>query len=356
MNQRPSDAEMDRAMRESDASYDGVFYTCVKTTGIFCRPSCPARKPLARNVEFVSSIEQAVLLGYRPCKRCRPTASSGEPPDWVESLLGRIDETPGDRVSDTNLRSMGLDPARARRYFQRHYGMTFHAYQRARRMGLALGQLKKGDDALGMALDHGYESNSGFRDAFEKTFGTTPGRVRGVDCIVTTMIPSPIGPLMAGATAEGICLLEFADRRAIANQLVTLRRRVCDCVVPGDNEHLEQLRTELDEYFDGVRSDFAVSLVAPGTPFQEQVWKRLCAIPCGETMSYDGLARAIGRPGAQRAVGRANGDNRIAILIPCHRVVQKDGQLRGYGGGLWRKRFLLDQERSMTAGVFANAS
>jgi len=163
--------------------------------------------------------------------------------------------------------------------------------------------------------------------------------------MITVTFPSPVGPLVAAANDQGVCLLEFADRRSIERQMAVLRRRFDAALVPGTHRNLDQLRTELDEYFAGGRSRFDVPLVMRGTPFQESVWRRLLDIPYGTTMSYDGLARAIGRVGAQRAVGRANGDNRIAIVIPCHRVVQKDGKLRGYGGGLWRKQFLLDLER-----------
>ena len=222
--------------------------------------------------------------------------------------------------------------------------MTFQAYHRSRRMGLALEQLRRGCDPLTVGLDHGYESASGFRDAFERTFGMTPGRSEHVVCIKTMRIETPTGPLIAGATDDGVCLLEFADRRALQKQIATLRRRVSGAIVPGTNRHLKQLSAELAEYFAGRRAKFSVTLVAPGSDFQRCVWEKLAEIPFAETWSYERLAREIGRPGAQRAVGRANGDNRIAILIPCHRVVRNDGTLCGYGGGVWRKQFLLDLE------------
>ncbi len=141
-------------------------------------------------------------------------------------------------------------------------------------------------------------------------------------------------------------MLEFADRRAFKKQIETLKRRTGGAIVPGTCDHLEQLGRELEEYFGGGREEFSVPLTAPGTDFQRRVWSQLRRIPYGETTSYERLAEAMGRPGAQRAVGRANGDNRIAILIPCHRVVRSDGTLCGYGGGLWRKQFLLDLERA----------
>jgi AraC family transcriptional regulator of adaptative response/methylated-DNA-[protein]-cysteine methyltransferase len=153
--------------------------------------------------------------------------------------------------------------------------------------------------------------------------------------------------MIAGARDEGLCLLEFADRRGLAASLQALRRRGAALPVPGRNEHLELLARELAAYFEGRLRSFTVPLVAPGTPFQESVWRLLRRVPYGRRMSYGALARALGRPGASRAVGRANGDNRIAILIPCHRIVEGNGSLRGYGGGLWRKQFLLELERAV---------
>ena len=339
---------MKRAAFGRDASYDGVFFFCVKTTGIFCRPSCPARKPLERNIAFHPSVRDCLLDGYRPCKRCRPLATNGETPEWLSALVDRVEQAPAERVTDTDLRTINVNPHRARRYFTQHFGMTFQGYHRARRMGLALAQLQRGCDPLSVAYDHGFDSQSGFRDAFERTFGTTPGKSVGIESIQTTRLESPVGPLVAGATSAGVCLLEFADRRALEAQVTTLRKRLGGTIVPGTNKHLAQLATELDEYFKADRQQFTVPLVTPGTSFQQQVWNELRRIPYGETRSYEQMARNIDRSGAQRAVGRANGDNRIAIIIPCHRVIRSDGALSGYGGGVWRKQFLLGHERGTT--------
>ena len=341
----PNSAEMRRATLERDKTYDGVFFVCVRSTRIFCRPSCPARKPLAKNVHYRSSVRGCLLDGFRPCRRCRPLAVNGQAPEWLGSVIATIEKDPCSRITDEGLRQIGVDPHRARRYFTRNFDMTFQAYQRTRRMGLALESLRRGHDPLRVGLDHGFESSSGFRDAFERTFGKTPGASEKITCVKTMRIETPIGPLVGGATDDGVCLLEFADRRAFQKQIETLRRRIGP-VVPGHNRHLETLERQLQEYFRGERKEFAVPLVSPGSEFQESVWNALREIPYGKTWSYDQLARHIGRAGAQRAVGKANGDNRIAILIPCHRVVRNDGTLCGYGGGLWRKQRLLDLEKS----------
>lgn len=336
---------MERAYLRRDASYDGIFFVAVRTTGVFCRPSCPARKPRPANVEYFDSSHAALCAGYRPCKRCRPLHTDGRPPQWVERLLQQADAAPTARVRDTDVRHLGIDPARARRYFKRHFGMTFQAYNRARRMGTALREIRRGANLTRVGLDHGFASNSGFRDAFERTFGQPPGQARGSDCLTTQMIESPLGPLLACATSEAVCLLEYTDRRALETQVKALRKRFGCAIVPGTNPVLARLSDELAEYFAGQRRKFTVPVAYPGTPFQQAVWRELMRIPYGANISYEELARRVKRPGAQRAVGLANGKNRIAILIPCHRVVNKNGQLGGYGGGLWRKQKLLDIER-----------
>jgi AraC family transcriptional regulator of adaptative response/methylated-DNA-[protein]-cysteine methyltransferase len=153
--------------------------------------------------------------------------------------------------------------------------------------------------------------------------------------------------MIAGATDRGVCLLEFTDRRMLEHQIETLGRRFKAALAPGSHPYLSRLTSELAEYFSGTRRAFTVPVHAPGTPFEMQVWQALQDIPYGETRSYEDVARAIGSPKAVRAVGRANGLNRVAIVIPCHRVVNKSGELGGYGGGLWRKRRLLHLERSL---------
>jgi AraC family transcriptional regulator of adaptative response/methylated-DNA-[protein]-cysteine methyltransferase len=343
-SQLPPVAEMEAAFRRRDASYDGVFYVGVKTTGVFCRPTCPARKPLARNVEYFGSVKEALFAGFRPCKRCRPLEIPGAHPAWAAELIARVEREPEKRIRERDLRTLGVTSERARRYFQQRYGMTFHAFARGYRLRRAFEELRRGVDLDEVAMSHGFESHSGFRDAFGRVLGQAPGRSRSMDCVTLSWLESPLGPLVAGATDRGVCLLEFSDRRMLEAQLESVRRRL-GTVLPGSHPLLEQLRTELAGYFAGERREFTVPLVYPGTPFQVKVWDALRQIPYGETRSYETLAWSVGAPGAQRAVGHANGLNRLAILIPCHRVVNKSGALGGYGGGLWRKRLLLDLER-----------
>lgn len=345
MNALPPTDVMKRAFYARERSFDGIFFTGVTTTSIFCRPSCPARKPLEQNIVFFASPRDALFAGFRPCRRCRPL-EQGDSPAWVQRVLEAVDRNPHERLRDGDIRRMGVEPARLRRWFLSRYGMTFHAYARALRLGDALRRIRSGEPIDDVAVASGWDSHSGFREAFGRFFGDSPGRSLSQEPIVATMIDSPLGPLVAAAVDEGICLLEFSDRRMLEKQMKTLRRHFARPVTPGNHPHLDRLRDELARYFSGSRVAFTTPIAAPGTEFQRKVWDAVRVIPPGETRSYAEIAQAIGAESATRAVGTANGMNRIAILIPCHRVVTSDGRFGGYGGGVWRKRRLLELEAS----------
>jgi AraC family transcriptional regulator of adaptative response/methylated-DNA-[protein]-cysteine methyltransferase len=333
-----------QAFLSRDASFDGIFVTAVHTTGIFCRPTCTAKKPRPENVTFFGSSNEALLSGYRPCKRCRPLEVSGEPPEWLQPLLSEVEEDPTRRWTDRDLRARGWSPERVRRWFQRNHGMTFQAYSRARRLGSALGQMKDGSAVSRAAFESGYDSLSGFQEAFKLFFGAPPSVTAGATIIRVDRIPTPLGPMLVGATEDVVLLLEFVDRRMLPNQIKRIRKRTRGVFVPGKNDLVDRVSRQLAEYFDGTRRHFELPLGPVGTDFQQATWAGLVRIPFGETRSYAELATDIGRPSAVRAVGKANGDNALAIVIPCHRVVGADGKLVGYGGGLWRKRRLLELE------------
>ena len=338
---------MERAYQRSDASYDGVFYLGVRTTGIFCRPSCPARKPKPENVEFFAMPKEALFAGYRPCLRCRPLEGDEAPP-WVARLLQRVERRPDTRIRERDLRTMGVEPARVRRYFSTRYGLTFQAYCRARRLAQAFERIRHGGSVDDAVFDTGYESHSGFREAFQKTFGLTPRRTAEGDCIRLAWLDTPMGPMVAGATDGGICLLEFTDRRMLEHQFVMLKRRFKAGLAPGRHPHLTTLRRELGEYFAGKRQVFDVPVEMRGTPFEMKVWRGASA----DSLRRDALVCRHGaasrQPRCGSSRGTANGLNAIAIVVPCHRVVNKNGDLGGYGGGLWRKRRLLHLEAAST--------
>jgi len=337
---------MYRALVERDRSFEGLFFACVRTTGILCRPTCSARKPKPENVEYASTIQDALHRGYRPCRICDPLSSSVSAPNWLAPLVDEMLRNPDIRLRDEDLRQRGLDPVQVRRTFKRSFGMTFQAYQRACRLGTAMRALHDGASTLEAGLDAGFESDSGFREAFARVFGETPGGARDTELLTAAWIETPLGPMLAIAGNHGLELLEFVDRRALETELRELRRTLGSAIVPGDHPVLRQTRQELSEYFDGTRREFTMPLNQHGSKFQLQAWQALCRIPYGKTRSYSDMAREVGSPAAVRAIGRVNGQNRIAIIVPCHRVIRSDGSLCGYGGGRWRKQWLLEHEQN----------
>ncbi len=339
---------MYRALLDRDPTFEGIFFAGVRTTGIFCRPTCPAKKPKVENVEFFPSVQDALCAGYRPCSRCHPLEKEPGAPEIVTKLSDTVERYPDRKITDGELRNMGIDPSTARRQFLRYYGMTFHAYCRSRRIGQALHDIRNGESVIGAQIETGFESASGFWEAFKNVFGTPPSRSESVNCLMAKWIDTPLGAMVALGNSHGIHLLEFVDRRTLEKEISELRKHIRSVVVPGTNAHLEKLSEELRRYFDGTSLKFTVPLIMAGSPFEKDIWMLLRTIPPGETRSYAEMARELGRPTASRAVGRANGRNPLALVIPCHRVIRADGTLCGYGGGVWRKQWLLEHERRIT--------
>ncbi len=340
-----TDSIMYAALVDKDVSYEGSFIAAVKTTGIFCRPTCTARKPKKENVEFFKTSKEAILNGYRPCKVCSPLEMLNETPDYIKSILREISADPSQKFKDWHLRLKGIEPATIRRWFLKNHGITFHAYQRMFRINSAFKKIRNGEAVTATAFDTGYESLSGFTDSFKSIFGVSPSNSKLTQVIDITRLETPLGTMFACAVEQGICLLEFTDRRMLETELKQLSKILNATIIQGTNKHFEVLQLQLQEYFQGKRKEFSLPLFSPGSNFQQAVWAELQSIPYGATRSYKQQATALLSPQAVRAVANANGMNRISILIPCHRVIGDDGHLTGYGGGLWRKKWLIDLEK-----------
>jgi len=331
-------ARMWRAFVERDPDFDGLFLAAVHSTRIFCRPTCPARRPKRENVEFFARADEAQRAGFRACKRCHPLDDA---PALVRRLLALVERSGDRRIGEKELARLGIEPSTARRQFQRHFGQSFQAWQRAQRLGAGLATIQNGARVIEAQVASGFESASGFRAAIERHFGTSPSRANGLRVLTTRWVESPLGTLLLAADEQGLRLLEFAVEQRLRREIAEL-----DAVlVPGRSASLDAAERQLAEYFAGRRTRFELALAPVGTEFERRVWSELGRIPFGETRSYAQIAERIGRAGAQRAVGTANGRNRLAIVIPCHRVIRGDGELSGYGGGVARKRWLLDHER-----------
>ena len=336
---------MYEAALKKDASFEGIFFMAVKTTGIFCRPSCTARKPKKENVEFFKSTKDAIQSGYRPCKVCNPMQNPDMTPDYINQIIKELSEDPSRKFKDYDLLQRGIEPNKIRRWFLKNHGITFQAYQRMFRINAAFKKMQDGRSVTETAFDSGFESLSGFGESFKNIFGVSPKQSKGQTVIDLKRIETPLGTMIICAAKEGICLLEFTNRKMLETELKDLAKRLNAVIVQGHNPHIEKAEKQLAEYFEGKRKEFDMPLFTPGTEFQNKVWKQLQTIPYGKTRSYKEQAIAVGNADAVRAVATANGMNRIAIIIPCHRVIGSDGNLTGYAGGLWRKKYLLELEK-----------
>ena len=226
--------------------------------------------------------------------------------------------------------------------------MSFQAFQRMLRINKAFSEIVTGEKVTASAFDSGYNSLSGFNERFRSVIGMAPKEAKDKSIITITRFTTPLGPMYACATRQGLCLLEFTNRRMLEREFDDLKKRLNAVILPGKNEHLDQVEQEISAYFDGLRKTFSVSVHAPGTDFQKRVWEALRKVPYGETRTYKQLAITMGMPGSVRAVAGANGANRIAIIIPCHRIIGGDGQLTGYGGGIPRKKWMIEFEKKIT--------
>jgi len=270
----------------------------------------------------------------------------GETPDYVNAIIKELHQNPYIRIKDQDLRHRSIEPTQIRRWFKKHHNLTFHTYQRMLRINSAFNSIQKGETITNSAFDSGFESLSGFNESYRSIFGEPPTRTNKKSVLNIVRFTTPIGPMFALASSQGVCLLEFTDRRMLETEFKDLCKRLNAVILPGKNPYLDQVQSEIFEYFSRKRKTFTVSLHTPGTDFQKSVWIILREIPYGKTRSYKQQAIALGNSKAVRAVASANGHNRISIIIPCHRVIGSDGSLTGYGGGLHRKKWLIDFEKA----------
>lgn len=333
------------AFMRRDRSWDGRVIGAVRTTGIYCKPSCPAKRPKREHVEFFASGEEARAAGFRACLRCKPD-EVGRDREAVASavrLIEQAEEAPS--LADL-AEAVGYAPHHFQRLFKRDLGVSPAEYARALRNRRTEQALKDNGRVTDAVYDAGYQSPSGFYSDAKERLGMTPSAWRDGgrgETIRWTMFDSPLGQMLIAATSKGICRLTFDDSED------SLRRLFPNASVVKDEGGLREL-------VEGALVAIERPLAAPdlpidvaGTAFQEAVWRELRKIPPGETRSYAEIAAAIGQPKAVRAVGTANGDNHVAVLIPCHRVIRSDGSLGGYAGGLERKRRLLAAEGGAAA-------
>lgn len=339
-----TDDDMYDIFARKDAAYDPLFFMGVKTTGIFCRPGCPARLPKRENCTFHEGAQQALEAGYRACKRCHPMQLPGEASALIKKLINLVEQDPERRWSEGDLKAEGVDPSTARRQFKSRFDMTFTAYARSRRLAQSEAALRGGEKVIEAQLSAGYESASGFRTAFAKTFGSAPKNAKGAALFID-WIDTPLGPMIAICDEHNLYMLEFAVRKHLHRQMERLSRKHKRAILPGRTLITDKIISELRAYFAGTLTRFETPLHMTGTEFQKSVWRALCEIPFGQTWSYSDLAVFVGNEKAVRAVASSNANNGLALIVPCHRVIAKGGGLGGYAGGLDKKTWLIDHER-----------
>lgn len=340
----PDDDTLYAALLDRDAAFDGRAYVGVTSTGVFCRLTCPARKPKRENCRFFDRIGTCIEAGYRACKRCHPMAPAAQADPLIARLLDALGKNPARRWGEADIAALGLDPSTVRRAFKRQFGLTFLEMARLSRLRTGARSLPEGGRVIDAQLEAGYDSPAAFRRAFSNWLGLPPGRFAKDALLQADWIDTKLGVMIAVSDAHALHLLEFTERRALPAELKRLYAHTKGSLGFGRFAPTDRIEAEMDAFLNLRRDYFETPLAPLGTPFNRAVWRALRAIPAGETRSYSDVARAIGRPDATRAVARANGANPIAIVIPCHRVLGADGALTGYGGGLWRKQALIELE------------
>lgn len=339
---RPDPLSAWAAFAARDRGSDGSFVGAVRTTGIYCKPSCPARHARQEHVEFFQTAEEARAAGYRACLRCRPD-DVGRDRAAVAEAVRLIEEGEGPPRLSELAAAVGYAPHHFQRLFTRDMGVSPAAYGRALRSRRAERHLEQEKPVTDAIYDAGYSAPSRFYADARDRLGMTPSAWRDGgrgETIRFTVADSPLGPLLVAATAAGICRLTFDEDES------ALRRRFPNAHIVADDGTIAPWVEAALAAVQRPAASHDLPLDVRGTAFQEAVWRELRRIPAGETRSYADIAAAVGKPGATRAVGTANGSNPVAVLVPCHRVIRSDGSLGGYAGGINRKRKLLDAERA----------
>lgn len=336
-----------------DRAWDGKLFYAVRTTGIYCRPSCPSRRPKRENAEFFVSSEQAERAGYRACHRCHPRAESGTPTEHrLRLAMDFLHEHTHESITLKELgKAVGLSPFHLQRAFKAAVGLSPRAYLDARRLELMKHSLRQGDDVGRAVWRAGYGSMRGAYESAANGMGMTPGQYRkgGRGVVIRYAVEeSSFGYVVVGWTDRGICAVLLGDSGEDVVGALTAEFPEAD-LVAADPRTAVCIRPVLD-YLEGRHPGLVVPIDAQGTNFQLRVWHALQQIPIGEVRSYKEIAEAIDAPRSARAVAAACGANKIALVVPCHRVVGSDGSLRGFRWGTERKQRLLNHEERMKKG------
>lgn len=345
------------AVLSRDSSFDGRFVYAVRSTGVYCRPTCPSRRPRQSQAVFFTVPEDASRAGYRPCRRCRPDMPDGDA-ELVRRACEYIDECIGDRNSVPSLTELtdavGVGASRLLRVFKRETGLSPAQYARGKRLGRFKAEVRAGSSVSNAMYDAGYGSSSRLYENAAEQLGMTPASYRkgGAGAVIRYIVTeSELGGLLVAGTSTGVCAVKLGDDHDVLIAELAEEfpaAEISRVEFTGHEPEPGGLRSwtgAILEYLEGRRLDIELPLDVLATAFQWRVWRRLQAIPAGETRTYHQLAEELEKPTASRAVGRACATNPVAPIVPCHRAIRKDGGLAGYRWGLHRKEALLEMER-----------
>jgi len=333
-----------RAVENRAVSHDGRFVFAVRTTGIYCRPSCPARRPHRENVEFFDDPVDAKVAGYRACLRCAPDVSAGEVTEWVNTICHRLGESRDIPTLAQLAAWIGLSPSYVQRAFTREIGVSPRQYAVALRSRRLREGLRQADTVTAAIYDSGFNSSSAAYGRASSDLGMTPRRWRDGgrgEQITFTVIETDLGDVIIAATHKGLVAVHFGEREQLINDV---RLEFPHAELHQDDDLLVTQANEVLRRILGEHDVMPLPLDIAATAFQARVWRELQAIPAGSTSTYSDVARAIDAPSAVRAVARACATNPVALVIPCHRVVRSDGSLAGYRWGIERKVALISRE------------
>ncbi|MGH2561672.1 MAG: bifunctional DNA-binding transcriptional regulator/O6-methylguanine-DNA methyltransferase Ada [Thermomicrobiales bacterium] len=342
--------QMWQAVLDRDRALDGQWYFGVRTTGIYCRPSCPSRRPKRENVVFLRSQEEAARAGFRPCRRCKPDEVDAQA-DFVARASRYIDEHVDEAITLEALSgAVGVSPHHLHRTFRRIVGITPRQYADARRLATVKNGLRERDDVTSALYEAGFGSSSRLYERADSRLGMTPNTYRqggAGELISYAIVDSSLGRLLVAATARGVCAVQFGDADALLTN--TLKSEFPAATIRRDDGVAGAWVQAVVDHVSGTHPHLDVPLDVRATAFQRRVWDALQTIPLGATRSYGDVARAIGQPDAARAVARACAENPVAVVVPCHRVVRADGGRGGYRWGVERKQALLAREHALAA-------
>ena len=344
--------ELWQAVVARDQRYDGQFVFAVASTHIYCRPSCPSRRPNRERVRFFSLPEAAEQAGYRACLRCQPKRARILDPqiEMVQTVCRYLDSTDAESVKLSDLAmKTGVSAFHLQRTFKNIMGISPRQYLAAKRFGNFRTRIKEGESVTNALYDSGFNSSSRLYERSSDELGMTPATYsrsgRGVN-IKYTIVDSPFGRLLVAVTERGVCSVTMGDRDTQLER--TLKSEFSEANIERADSPLRKTVATVLKHLSSTGPHLDLPLDIRATAFQRQVWEKLRTIPIGQTMSYGEVAASLGNPGAVRAVGRACATNPVAVVIPCHRVVREDKSLGGYRWGLDRKKKLLEQEQRLT--------